>query len=146
MKLEGEDMEEVAENMDNLEDNASESEDDQASSSGDEEDGSEENEVDEDDTVKLTEPGSIVCVCWGSRWYPAKVVLLTEVPEGIRNSLRRATGRSAVVKFYGDDDYGRVDIKNLDQLGVSNIDPRRSRNPGIMLKYNLALADLKYRI
>ena len=146
MELEGEDMEEAGEDMDNLEDNASESEDDQASSSGDEEDGSEESEDDEDDTVKLTEPGSIVWVCWGSRWYPAKVVLLTEVPEGIRNSLRRATGRSAVVKFYGDNDYGRVDIKKLDQLGVSNIDLRRSRNPGIMLKYNLALADLKYRI
>ena len=134
---------EADEDSDELDDNASESEDDQASSSGEED----EEESDEDSTeVSMTDPGSIVWECWGSRWYPAKVVLLAEVPEAIRNSLRRDTGRSAVVKFYGDDDYGRVDIKKIDQLGVSNLDLKRSRFPGVMLKYNMALADLKYRL
>ena len=64
--------------------------------------------------VGLTDPGSIVWVCWGSRWYPAKVILLADVPEGIRNSLSRDTGRSVVVRFYGDEDYGRVDAKKMD--------------------------------
>ena len=96
--------------------------------------------------LSLTDPGSIVWVCWRSKWYPAKVVLLAEVPESIRNSLRKDTGRTVVVRFYGDDDFGRVDVKKIDQLGCSNLDLRRSRFPGIILKYNLALADLKYRL
>ena len=50
-----------------------------------------------------------------------------------------------MVRFYGDDDHGRVDVRKLDHLGMTNLDLRRSRFPGIMLKYNLALADLKYR-
>ena len=135
--------EEDCEDSDDLEDNASESEDDQASSSGEEEAVEDDEEVDE---LSVTDPGSIVWVCWGSKWYPAKVVLLAEVPESIRNSLRKDTGRSVVVRFYGDDDFGRVDVKKIDQLGYSNLDLRRSRFPGIMLKYNLALADLKYRL
>ena len=95
--------------------------------------------------IDLTDPGSIVWVCWGSRWYPAKVVLLAEVPESVRSSLRKDSVRSVVVKFYGDEDFGRVDIKKVEELGMTNLDLRRSRTPGVMLKYNLALADLKYR-
>ena len=84
-------------------------------------------------------------VCWGSRWYPAKVVLLAEVPEPVRTSLKKDSGRSFVVKFFGDDDYSRVDIGKIEELGMTSTDLRRSRTPGLLFKYNLALADLKYR-
>ena len=56
---------EADEDSDELDDNASESEDDQASSSGEEDD---EEESDEDSPeVSMTDPGSIVWECWGSR-------------------------------------------------------------------------------
>ena len=126
-----------------VEDNASETEDDLASDDCIDEDRKGVASSEEDDDI--TEPGSIVWVCWGSRWYPAKVVLLAEVPEPVRRSLRKGTGRSVVVKFFGDEDYSRVDIGKMEELGMTSTDLRRSRSPGIMLKYNLALADLKYR-
>ena len=126
-----------------VEDNASETEDDLASDACIDEDRKGVASSEEDDDI--TEPGSIVWVCWGSRWYPAKVVLLAEVPEPVRRSLRKDTGRSVVVKFFGDEDYSRVDIGKMEELGMTSTDLRRSRSPGIMLKYNLALADLKYR-
>ena len=124
-----------------VEDNASETEDDLASDDCIDEDRKGVASSEEDDDI--TEPGSIVWVCWGSRWYPAKVVLLAEVPEPVRKSLRKDTGRSVVVKFFGDEDYSRVDIGKMEELGMTSTDLRRSRSPGIM--YNLALADLKYR-
>ena len=127
-----------------LEDNASESEDDLGSDTSENDEGSGDFENEEEE-VDLTDPGSIVWVCWGSRWYPAKVVLLAEVPECIRNTMRKDSGRSVVVKFFGDEDYARVDIKKIDELGMTNLDLRRSRNPGVMLKYNMALADVKYK-
>ena len=141
-KLEDDDRDETSE----VEVNASNSEDDQASSGGEEISEGQVSDEEVSGEVGLTDPGSIVWVCWGSWWYPAKVILLADVPEGIRNSLRRDTGRSVVVRFYGDEDYGRVDAKKIDRLGVSNVDLRMSRFPGIMLKYNLALADLKYNV
>ena len=67
---------------------------------------------------------------------------MADVPEPIRSSLRRDSGKSVVVMFYGDEDYGRIDVKKIDQLGVTNLDLKRSRFPGIILKYNLALGDL----
>ena len=63
----------------------------------------------------------------------------------MRRCLRKDTGRSVVVKFFGDKDCSRVDIGKMVELGMTRTDLRRSRSPGIMLKYNLALADLKYR-
>ena len=124
---------------DELEDNDSDSGDDLAS---DNTGGEEDSDEDSEDDVRVTDPGSIVWVCWGSRWYPAKVVLLADVPEPIRSSLRRDSGKSVVVMFYGDDDYGRIDVKKIDQLGATNLDLKRSRFPGIILKYNLASGDL----
>ena len=55
------------------------------------------------------------------------MVLLAEIPEAIMNSLKKDTGRSVAVRFYGDDDYARVAVKKVDQLGVTNLDLRRSR-------------------
>ena len=142
--LDEEESEEDSDGKDTeVEDNASETEDDLASDDGSDEDknGAAGSEEDED----ISEPGSIVWVCWGSRWYPAKVVLLAEVPEPVRRSLKKDTGRSVVVKFFGDNDYSMVDIGKIEELGMTSTDLRRSRTPGLLLKYNLALADLKYR-
>ena len=61
----------------------SESEDDD----GSEVVSSEESE-DCDEELDFTDPGSIVWVLWGRRRYPAKVILLSDVPETFRNSFR----------------------------------------------------------
>ena len=50
-----------------------------------------------------------------------------------------------IVQFFGEFDYGRVDMKKVTELGQSNQDLRWSRFPGIMEKYNLALADMKFK-
>ena len=93
----------------------------------------------------LSDPGSIVWVLWGGRRYPAKVILMSDVPEGLSGSLRKDDGKSVVVQFYGDNDYSRVDFRKMTELGQSNLDLKWSRFSGVMEKYNLALAGLKYK-
>ena len=97
-----------------------------------------------EEEASITDPGSVVWALWGRKRYPAKVVLAAELPDLVRASLRKDDGKSAVVMFYGDNDYSRVDKKKLTELGVSNMDLKWGRFPGIIEKYNLALADLKY--
>ena len=74
------------------------------------------------------------------------MVLLMDVPDSIKTSLRKDDGRSVVVKFYEENTYGRVDVKKIEELGQSILDLKRSRFPGILQKYHLALADLKYNV
>ena len=82
------------------EDDESGSEDDLGSDLGEEDSEMEESEDQESEVESsLTDPGSIVWVLWGRRWYPAQVVLMLDVPDSIRNSLRKDDGKSAVVKF-----------------------------------------------
>ena len=50
-----------------------------------------------------------------------------------------------IVKFYGDNDFSRVDVRKVTVLGQSNLDLKWSRFSGVLEKYNLALADLKYK-
>ena len=121
-------------------DSDSGSEDDVWSDSGEEE--SEEEE--DDNEPDLSDPGSFVWVLWGGRRYPAKVVLMAEVPADLRKSLRKDDGKSVVVKFYGDDDFSRVDLRKVTVLGQTNLDLRWSRFSGVLEKYNVALADLRY--
>ena len=78
-------------------------------------------------------------------WYPAKVVLLSDVPPGVQAGLRKDDGKSVIVQFYGDLDYSRVGIKKLTELGQSNQDLRWSRFPDILEKCNLTLAGIKFR-
>ena len=103
-------------------------------------------EIMEEEAVNLTNPGTVVWVLWGRRWYPAKVVDLMDVPDSLRISIRRDDGKSSVVKFYEEETFARVDVKKIEELGNSNIDLKRSRFPGILQKYHLALSDLKYNI
>ena len=124
-----------------VEDEESESEDDVGSDVQDEESEKDESE----DEASRSSPGSVVWVLWGRRWYPAVIVSVSEVPNDILNKLRREDGRSVVVRFYGEDTYSRVDIKNIDELGSTALDLKRSRFTGIIEKYHLALADLKYK-
>ena len=66
------------------------------------------------------------------------------MPAGIHGSLRKDDGKSMVVKFYGDNDFSRVDVRKVTVLGQSNLDLKWSRFAGVLEKYNLALADVKY--
>ena len=128
------------------EDDESGSEDDLGSDLGEEESDMEASDGQEsEEETSLADPGSIVWVLWGRRWYPAQVVLMLDVPDSIRNSLRKDDGKSAVVKFYGENTFGRVDVKKIEELGHSNLDLKRSRFPGILEKYHLALYDLKHK-
>ena len=129
-----------------VEDDESGSEDDLGSDLGEEDSDMEESEDQESEVESsLTDPGSIVWVLWGRRWYPAQVVLMLDVPDLIRNSLRKDDGKSAVFKFYGENTFGRVDVKKIEELNHSNLDMKRSRFPGILEKYHLALYDLKHK-
>ena len=125
-----------------IEDDESDSEDDLGSDIGDEETDMEESE----EEASLSDPGSIVWVLWGRRWYPARVVLLVDVPEFLRNSLRKDDGKSVLVRFYEENTYSRVDVKKIEELGQSNLDLKRCKFQGILEKYQLALADLKYKV
>ena len=102
--------------------------------------------MEEEEGVSLTDPGTVVWVLWGRRWYPAKVVNLVDIPDSVRTSLRKDDGKSSVVKFYEEDTFARIDAKKIEELGHSSIDLKRSRFPGILQKYHLALSDLKYNI
>ena len=42
-------------------------------------------------------------VLWGGRRYPAKVALVTDVPDDVRKYLRKEDGKSIIVKAYGDE-------------------------------------------
>ena len=123
-----------------VEDPESDSEDD----AGSECKSSEDSCSDDDDEVDISEPGNIVWVLWGRRRYPARVVLVAEVPDSVRPSLRKDDGKSVVVRFYGDNDYSRVDKKKLIELGQDSNDLKWSRFSNVLEKYHLALADLKY--
>ena len=83
-------------------------------------------------------------VLWGGRRYPAKVVLVTDVPDDVRKYLRKEDGKSIIVKFYGDEDFARVDVRKASVLGPTTVDLRWSRFSGVLEKYNLALAELQY--
>ena len=133
--------EEGSESEEEFVDGDSESEDDIGSEMGEKQTEEEESE----DEQSLSDPGSIVWVLWGGRRYPAKVILMSDVPEGLRASMRKDDGRSVIVKFYGDNDFSRVDLRKVTELGQNIIDLKWSRFTGILEKYNLALADLKYK-
>ena len=134
------DDEEVVDIEGEYEGDDSDTEDDAGSDSGEED----EQSSSESDDASFTDPGSIVWVLWGGRRYPAKVILLSEVPEELRRSLRKEDGKSVIVRFYGDDDYARVDSKKISELGQSTSDLRWSRFSGVLEKYNQALADVQY--
>ena len=134
------DDEEVVDIEGEYEGDDSDTEDDAGSDSGEED----EQSSSESDDASFTDPGSIVWVLWGGRRYPAKVILLSEVPEELRRSLRKEDGKSVIVRFYGDDDYARVDSKKISELGQSTSDLRWSRISGVLEKYNQALADVQY--
>ena len=85
-----------------VEDPESDSEDDAGSGAGESDSKSEEESEEE---VSITDPGSVVWALWGRKRYPAKVVLAAELPDLVRAPLRKDDGKSAVVMFYGDNDY-----------------------------------------
>ena len=99
---EGENAEDDNEEDLEVEDPESDSEDDAGSAGG--ESDSESEEV-SDEEASITDPGSVVWALWGRKRYPAKVVLAAELPDLVRASLRKDDGKSAVVMFYGDNDY-----------------------------------------
>ena len=71
-----------------------------------------------EEEVSITDPGMVVWALWGRKRYPAKVVLAAELPDLVRASLRKDDGKSAVVMFYGDNDYSQVNKKKLTAWSV----------------------------
>ena len=129
--------------------------------SSDEEDGSEgflddedhgQSDVDEDDDDEVDEenfssyaPGDIVWGKYGKNYYPAKIVSYGELPERLQKGLfclRKP--ESVIVKWYGEDNFSWVKIKDIDELAENKCDSARaSLNEDIHQKYQLALADLR---
>ena len=129
--------------------------------SSDEEDGSEgflddedhgQSDVDEDNDDEVDEenfssyaPGDIVWGKYGKNYYPAKIVSHGELPERLQKGLfRLRKPESAIVKWYGEDNFSWVKIKDIDELAENKCDSARaSLNEDIHQKYQLALADLR---
>ena len=73
----------------------------------------EEAEAEGEDDDDVASPGKLVWVKWGRFRYPARVILLSEVPDNLQSCLRKASPSSVVVKFYGSGDFSRVETKKL---------------------------------
>ena len=41
---------------------------------------------------------------------------MTDVPDDVRKYLRKEDGKSIIVKFYGDEDFARVDVRKVSVL------------------------------
>ena len=92
-------------------------------------------EVDED-----LGPGDIVWALYGRRWYPARLVHLSELPDNVRGSFKNPQGKS-IVKWYGEDRYSLV--RKVDNLAENRLDAKRAgQSKDILQAYNLALEDL----
>ena len=79
---------------------------------------------DHEEEQSWCDPGSVVWVLWGRRRYPAKVVLLPDLPTDIRANLRKDDGKSLIVQFFGDLDFSRVNLAKLTELGQTSQDLR----------------------
>ena len=96
-----------------------------------------EDEVDED-----LGPGDIVWALYGRRWYPARIVNISDLPENARGSFKNPRGRN-IVKWYGEDQYSFV--TKVDILAENRIDAQRAgQSKDILEAYNLALEDLNH--
>ena len=102
-------------------------------------------EEEEEQQEDVSSPGRIVWVSWGRMRYPAKVVLLAEVPANLQSCLRKGGRNTVLVKFYGSGDYSRIEIRKLSVLGLTATDLKlASRSAQISQDYDAAQYDLRY--
>ena len=118
-----------------------------ASDAGENEGEEQQEEVEEEEGEQedVSSPGRIVWVSWGRMRYPAKVVLLAEVPANLQSCLRKGGRNTVLVKFYGSGDYSRVEIRKISMLGLTATDLKlAARSAQISQDYDAAQYDLRY--
>ena len=121
-------------------------EEDVASDAGTSQDEELEGEEEQEEEEDISSPGSVVWVPWGRFRYPAKVVLLSEVPANLQSCLRKASKSSVLVQFYGSSDFSRVETQKLTLLGHTAADLKLAgRSQQISANYNAALYNLRPR-
>lgn len=103
-------------------------------------DGTDESESDSE----CFSPGDIVWAKYQRTYFPAKVVTPSEVPVQLHKTLFRSLQDSVVVRWYGESNFSRIKIANVDPLAENKVDSSRAaKNNTIFMNYQLALADLR---
>ena len=94
----------------------------------------------DDDMEEDYVPGDIVWALYGRRWYPGRLVNMSDLPDNVRGSFKNPKCRY-IVKWYGEDQYSLVN--KVDILAENRIDAQRAgQSRDILQAYNLALEDL----
>ena len=76
---------------------------------------------------------------YGRRWYPGRLVNISDLPENLRGSFKNPKGRY-IIKWYGEDQYSF--FSKVDILAENRIDAQRAGQPkDILESYNLALEE-----
>ena len=102
-------------------------------------------EPDEDDTDDVAfNRGQIVWAKYGSKSYPAKIVGKEDVSEKYQKQLFSVNSDGfTVVHWHGENSYSRIKVSKIQILRESREDSKLADQPDILLKYNMALADLR---
>ena len=100
-------------------------------------------EPDEDDTNDVAfNRGQIVWAKYGRKSYPAKIVGKEDVSEKYQKQLFSVNSDGfIVVHWYGEN--SRIKVSKIQILGESREGLKLADQPDILLKYNMALADLR---
>merc|ERR1712096_165453 len=99
---------------------------------------SEDSDSEEEEEGDIIE-GSIVWAPFNRKKYPAKVVSLKEVPVELHRQLSTKNQDYVCIKYYGENNYSKVDKTKLVLLGEENIDLKYAKsNP---LAYHEAILD-----
>ena len=102
-------------------------------------------EPDEDDTDDVAfNHGQIVWAKYGRKSYPAKIVGKEDVSEKYQKQLFSVNSDGfTVVHWYGENSYSKIKVSKIQILRESREDSKLADQPDILLKYNMALADLR---
>ena len=76
-------------------------------------------EIDDNDNNNrdLATPGKIVWAKYGKFWYPATVITWQDLPDNLKLRGFRKIGKSSViVQWFGEINFSKVKIQNLDEL------------------------------
>ena len=85
-------------------------------------------------------PGDIVWALYGRRWYPAKLLSVSDLPHNIKGSFRNPRGKF-IVKWFVEDRFSLVN--KVEPLAENRLDAQRAgQSKNILEAYNLALEEL----
>ena len=124
-----------------IEDQADTDDDDDNCCNDDDDDGQtdEASDTSDEDNESEFNPGDIIWAKHGRIWYPAQIYCLANLPEHIQSLFQRQKEK-VIVKWFGEDNYSSLNVKQVDVLGENLVDASRAaKSQFIMEQYNQAL-------